>query len=276
MIPDSLQGRKEKTPGAGPRFPWNARRFLGWTLALTGGCWGLLAGLTRSGMLPPGSLAGLLLWFAGGSAPTVVACVLAERGGRPAARSFWRRVFRFRVPAGWYLVALGVPVLAAAAGRGILLRLGGVPPEAALPGALAAVLLLLPGGILLGGLEEVGWRGFLQVRLSGRRSLHRVNLWIGTAWAFWHLPLFFLPGTGHYGAGFGFYWLSCLGYGAWLTWLFHRTRSVPLAVLFHAAVNAAGGAGIGIPLTEGPAYALQALLLLGTGTVLLWRAGKEV
>ena len=40
--------------------------------------------------------------------------------------------------------------------------------------------------------EEIGWRGYLLPRLSGRVGLPAASLIVGVIWACWHLPFFFI------------------------------------------------------------------------------------
>jgi hypothetical protein len=59
------------------------------------------------------------------------------------------------------------------------------------PGPLSLILLFLfANAFVLGGIEEVGWRGFLQPRLQERTSVLPAGLAIGMVWWAWHLPLF--------------------------------------------------------------------------------------
>jgi membrane protease YdiL (CAAX protease family) len=65
-------------------------------------------------------------------------------------------------------------------------------------GPLAAAAYTLISGPLS---EEFGWRGYLQPRLRARHRRLTTTLIIGTAWGVWHLPLFFLQGTGQHDMG---------------------------------------------------------------------------
>lgn len=58
--------------------------------------------------------------------------------------------------------------------------------------------LSLPGNLFIGGLEETGWMYVLQPRLDKKYGFAISSLLIGITWVFWHIPLFFIPGTSHY------------------------------------------------------------------------------
>ena len=52
-------------------------------------------------------------------------------------------------------------------------------------------------GILGGGQEEFGWRGYAQQPLQKRFGVLRASLLIGFIWGMFHLPLWFIPGDPH-------------------------------------------------------------------------------
>lgn len=57
--------------------------------------------------------------------------------------------------------------------------------------------LSLPGNLFIGGLEESGWMYVLQPRLDKKYGFVFSSVFIGVIWVFWHIPLFFIPGTNH-------------------------------------------------------------------------------
>ncbi|HJA67912.1 MAG TPA: CPBP family intramembrane metalloprotease [Candidatus Mediterraneibacter cottocaccae] len=58
-------------------------------------------------------------------------------------------------------------------------------------------LLSLPGNFIIGGLEEAGWTYVLQPRLDKKYGFILASAAVGVIWIFWHIPLFFIPGTNH-------------------------------------------------------------------------------
>jgi membrane protease YdiL (CAAX protease family) len=77
-------------------------------------------------------------------------------------------------------------------------------------------------------------------RLLTRRSALFSSLLVGMIWAVWHLPLFWIPGTGS-GSGlvdFTWFFLLLSAWGVLLGWVYLNTRgSLLLCVLYHAAGN---------------------------------------
>jgi membrane protease YdiL (CAAX protease family) len=95
----------------------------------------------------------------------------AVSGGRVQVRALIRRVGRWRVPPGWYLAAVLIPLGEKVTVDVAAVLLGQTTPArlvAALTvGALAVPLVVVVPALL----EEVGWRGYaVQTALDGGRS----------------------------------------------------------------------------------------------------------
>jgi len=63
------------------------------------------------------------------------------------------------------------------------------------PISVLSILVNFPFLIVLGGLEELGWRGILQPRLEKVISYLPSVIIVGFVWSVWHLPLWFMNGT---------------------------------------------------------------------------------
>lgn len=105
-------------------------------------------------------------------------------------QSWLRNVLNWRVRPRLYLVAVLVP-FAITNGQQVVRALGGGSLTYAPPGTLSLIVLfVLANAVLLGGIEELGWRGFLQPRLQERTSVLTAGIGVGVVWWAWHLPLF--------------------------------------------------------------------------------------
>jgi membrane protease YdiL (CAAX protease family) len=124
--------------------------------------------------------------------------------------------------------------------------------------AAPAITVAVAGGLVvefvrvlfLGGPleEELGWRGFLLPRLQAKRAAFDASVLLGVIWGLWHVPLYFVLGTGQHataaGAGAA---AAIIAFVVWtialsilFTWLFNQTRgSLIVVILFHASVNLA-------------------------------------
>jgi membrane protease YdiL (CAAX protease family) len=143
-----------------------------------------------------------------------------------SVRSWLGRVGRWRVQPGLYLLALAIP-LAITNVQQVLRALGGGSVAYAPPAGLPAVVaFVLANALLLGGVEEFGWRGVVQPRLQERTSVLTAGLAVGVLWWAWHLPLF----LGH--PNFPLEATFVLEYTAFV---------LGASVVFGAFVNATGG-----------------------------------
>lgn len=241
--------------------------FLGCAFALTWGTWGPLAARVPPGATPLSQAGFAALYILGGLGPALAAAVavaLTPRAG--SLREYAGRLVRWRVSIVWYLVALcGPPLLDwVLAQLGLLSR---AAPPSPLPWARA--LALFPLMVIGGGLEELGWRGVAQPALQRRWPLLGACLVVGTLWALWHLPLFFLHGTAQYGGSFARFAAGVCANALLLGWLYARTNSILLCLLAHAASNTASASGLELPDAAGALLWLAVALKLGLGAVLI-------
>lgn len=95
--------------------------------------------------------------------------------------------------------------------------------------------------VLFGGPfeEEFGWRGFLLPRLQ--KKFHPVfsAVIVGIIWSFWHLPMFFISGTGY--NNFLVYMLVTTILSIEITWIYNKTNgSLLFPILIHGIDNTCG------------------------------------
>ena len=207
------------------------------TFAVTWVAWlapALLATAGNAGLFGLGGPVFLLGVFA----PAMVALALtAHSEGRVGVARLLSRIGKWQASAHLYLFALGYmaasKLLAALIHR---LIMGEWPVFGDTP------LLLMVAAILVSTLtqagEEVGWRGYAMPRLARRLGLGGASLVLGLIWALWHLPLFYLPGSGSDGQSFPIYLLHVTALSVAMSWLYWKTNgSLLLVMLMHASVN---------------------------------------
>jgi membrane protease YdiL (CAAX protease family) len=102
------------------------------------------------------------------------------------------------------------------------------------------LIIILPVMIIGGGVEEIGWRGFLQPSLEKKFPFLIATLMVSVIWFSWHLPLWILPSSNHYGD-------SLIGFAITITvWAFvgaaiyKVTKCVFACVMYHTFINAIG------------------------------------
>ena len=207
------------------------------TFAFTWIAWLASAAFVTPGntwLLGPGGPVFLLGVFA----PAFVALALtAYSEGSDGVARLLRRIGKWELGAGWYLFAIGymaaTKLLAALIHRFIM---GAWPTfgDTSLPLMLGAILL----STWAQAGEEVGWRGYALPRLAMHLGLGGASLCLGVIWALWHLPLFFLPGSGSDGQSFPIYLLHVTALSVAMSWLYWKTEgSLLLVMLMHASVN---------------------------------------
>ena len=165
---------------------------------------------------------------------TAFGLVLA-RGGPAALGRFLSRLLLWRASAGWYLFLLaGIPAIYVA---GALLR--GTPGDHALPApTLAGMLGLMAFMLVLGPVEEFGWRGVALPLLQRRLAPVWAGGLLGLIWGLWHLPAFYLSGTPQGAWDFTPFLVGSVAVSVILTPLFNDARgSILLAMLFHFQLN---------------------------------------
>ena len=201
-----------------------------------------IAWLASAAVVTPGHswLVGLggPVFLLGVFAPAFVALALtAYSEGSAGVVRLLRRIGKWEVGARWYLFAIGymaaTKLLAALIHRFIM---GAWPTfgDTSLPLMLGAILL----STWAQAGEEIGWRGYALPRLATHLGLGGASVCLGVIWALWHLPLFFLPGSGSDGQSFPIYLLHLTALSVAISWLYWKTEgSLLLVMLMHASVN---------------------------------------
>lgn len=158
--------------------------------------------------------------------PLVGAIVVLWANGH-SLRGWFSRALDWRVRPRVYALALLLPLLITNLPP-LLASLSGGSITYDPPAPLHLMVVWLVFVMLLqGGLEEFGWRGYLQPRLQAYTSVTGASLVIGLFWWAWHLPMFF-TGNPHFVLEPG----PFLAYFAFV---------IGVALVLGAFVNATGG-----------------------------------
>ena len=169
-------------------------------------------------------------------APAIAAfAIVVFHGGRAGLRRFLSRLLLWRCSPWWYgFLVLGIPLIyiLGSATKGNLLAGGfGSFTAGQLLGAMAFMLVLGP-------VEEFGWRGVALPLLQRRFAPIRAGLVLGLVWGVWHLPAFLLGGTPQSAWGFTPFLIGSVAVSVILTPLFNASRgSILLAALYHFQLN---------------------------------------
>ena len=105
---------------------------------------------------------------------------------------------------------------------------------------VSALLTILLASVI----EEVGWRGYGEDSIAEYFSWFYESILFGFIWSLWHIPLFFIEGTYHWGlvqlgAGYAVnFLLSVIPLGFLTTWVYVKNnRSMLACIIFHLFVN---------------------------------------
>lgn len=197
--------------------------------------------------------------------PLIGACLaLAYEQGSKGVRVFLANTFDTRVAAQWYLVALAIASAIAFVPATLAWFIGDRGQPILDSSKLALLFLpILVLQLLTSGLgEEPGWRGYLLPRLQRRFDTGRTIWLLGFIWAVWHYPLTAiyvlqgvpdgLPAIGAVIAvliGLISQTIGVIGVTYIYVWLFNRTASIFLMIVFHALTNTLPFL---IPVIQGP------------------------
>ena len=208
----------------GKRAVW----FVVLTFVFTYAAWGFLV-LNPGGWFPFGSPQAMIFFVLGGCSPAIIMFALIKKWGKTREeRAYFKPIFR--TAHGWKS-AVCVTLLFCTAYFGISFLL----TERIAPWYMLAVLF--PIMIVGGGLEEIGWRGFLQPTLEKKMPFWSTTIAVGVIWGIWHFPLRFIPGTFQDEINFLLY----IGFTIILSFLFGAlqriTGNVAASIAFHAWIN---------------------------------------
>ena len=204
-------------------------------------------------------------------APTISAVIcLGAMQGPCGYRGVFAPLLRPRRPmlwAGWLLIAFAVlptgwlivGTVADVAGEEWL---GSADAHALFVGV--PVVLLTTTHLLtdIGPLgEELGWRGYAMPRLLALYRPLPSGLIVGAIWSIWHLPIFFVSGSGQSQLSYPQFFVGLTGTSVVCTWLYLRTQGNWLlaGIVPHAVMNSA--ADLSGYTVKSPMFPLAAVLL---------------
>ena len=169
-------------------------------------------------------------------APAIAAfLIVVLHAGLSGLQRFLSRLLLWRCALGWYgLIILGVPLISLTGAyiKGTLFT----DPFAfsGLGAALSAIAFML----ILGPMEEFGWRGIALPLLQRRMAPIWAGSVLGLIWGIWHLPAFFLGGTPQSAWDFTPFLVGAVAVSVILTPIFNASGgSILIAALFHFALN---------------------------------------
>jgi membrane protease YdiL (CAAX protease family) len=213
------------------------------TFFLAAFAWSWVLWLLATRLDLPDTLSDVLI-IAGRFGPTLAAiAVTLVVAGRTGLVGLLAPLRRWRAPASLWLTVTVGPIAVVLAAIGLASWFGTPPgafndPATAYLIIPAFVVILVVGGPLG---EELGWRGFALDRLQVRFGPAAASVLLGLVWGVWHLPLFLDPSQVQSSLPLALYLGQTTTTAVIYTWLWNRTRSLPLVLVLHTMANVAAG-----------------------------------
>ena len=214
-----------------------ASRAVAFVLLAVALSWLPLGVLLLTGGDPAASPGAMVLWGLGGLGPGLAAVLLSwHHEGRAGLRRIRASLTRWRLGRhGWLLL---VPLAVGLLGVTVTVWVGEASWDVAGPSSLLLVPVVLLGGLVFGGLEEIGWRGHLQPLLQVRLPGLAAALVVGVVWSAWHAPLFLLSGTTQATSSPVWFTIGGLALAVLFAWVWNTSGgNLLLLVLLHGALN---------------------------------------
>lgn len=179
----------------------------------------------------------------GACGPSLSAFIfVGMQGGKAAAWRLFKQGWSIKLSIKWYVITiLIVPslfvIVYGLRGGDVADWLASINPVYLLG---LFIYMLVVGGTLQ---EEYGWRGLLLPllleRYSGLKFSGSISaVLIGIVWSVWHLPLFFMEGTGQSHFPFWLYMTILVLFSCLITYIYHKTnRNLWSAFILHTMFN---------------------------------------
>lgn len=200
------------------------------TILISWSFWFLAAGLTHLGNIPFSNPVVMILFILGGISPAFNELYLKKKTSTPEEyHAFKKNILTIKQPISAYLLVIGIAWIYCF----LPILLGGSVQKV----PMYIALLELPIMIIGGGIEEIGWRGFLQPMLQKKYSVLTSAAIVSVIWTFWHIPLWWINGSNQSSMSLVWFSLTCFSLSLLLSFIWNKYESIYLCVLFHAAIN---------------------------------------
>jgi len=210
------------------------RKFIGLTFLISWISWGLLVLFTQLNIMNYGTPIFMIIFVLGAMAPALSCLwIKKHKGTKEEYKAFLKNIINPKHHVLWYvfivisvLINYFVKILVT---QGIMTGI--------LINPFYIAIISLPIMIVGGGLEEIGWRGFLQPHLEKYYSPFLSTLSVGVIWALWHLPLWFIIGTNQTNMNYVSFFITAIALSFLFDVVYSGTKSVFMCILIHAFFN---------------------------------------
>lgn len=193
---------------------------------------------TQLNILTFGTPIFMIIYAVAGYSPSIAALITMKRYHSKTSefKSFLKSIINIKQKPLMYLYTIFTPIILWVAAY-ISFKIQG-ENLSMLRYPLSLIIFITPFAIIGGGIEEIGWRGYLLPKLSEKFSPTNATLIVGCVWSIWHIPMWFVVGSHQQKLIFIPFAISCIATSFIMTPLFYKTRSIWLCILLHAIDNA--------------------------------------
>jgi membrane protease YdiL (CAAX protease family) len=171
-------------------------------------------------------------------APTISALIATGYfEGKTGLNHFAKSLIKIKVKYYWYLLVFFLPIFVYSLPIIFNIAISNPSNSDYFNTSLWSITLstVLSNIVFAGFAEEPGWRGYALPKMNHHTRPIISGIIIGVLWALWHLP-FYLLGSRPWGSFPQFVFtvtvISCI-----YTWIYQRTKSIPLMIIFHVMHN---------------------------------------
>ncbi|SFB30445.1 CPBP family intramembrane glutamic endopeptidase [Clostridium frigidicarnis] len=208
----------------------DVKRYLWYTFASSWILWGIIIIANQLNLMRYGTPLSMLFFIAGGLTPPICEIWIKKKySSSNDYKSFIKSILNPRHQVVWYIIVIGLAFIFSF----LPTLFGGATIEHPLYIAILAFPIMIIGG----GLEEIGWRGFLQSALQKKFSIISSTVIVGIIWTVWHLPLWFISGSPQSSMSFLCFSITGIALSFLLAAILYGTKSVFLCIIFHTFIN---------------------------------------
>lgn len=193
--------------------------------------------LSRTGILDYGNIFFMLIYGIAGYAPSISGVISKKiYYSKSEYKKFLISIINPKLHIKWYIFIL--VSLFIIWSSPIIVFINNINGYSLIKKPLYSILWLIPIMIIGGGIEEIGWRGFLFPELRKRYSFAISAVSIGIVWAIWHIPMWFIANSPQTKINFLLFMISCITVSLLLAFIYEKTSSIFLCIFMHAVDNA--------------------------------------
>lgn len=205
-------------------------KFIIWIFFFTYIFWGAIVIAERLNIFDYNSPIGMLLYICGTWSPTILAYFYLKKiKSISTIKDFIKIVFSFKAKIFNYLIififlaALYIPIC--------------IFYNTNTDVNWYIWILVFPMMIIDGGMEEISWRYILQPTFEKKFPFIISTIFTSIIWAIWHLPMFFISGSGQSQMSFILFVAFIFSQSLALATIFKISKNVWLCIMYHALVN---------------------------------------